>query len=338
MSVIEEAIDDDSLRQSMGSPNSMMEAPQDKSTPRVSVLMTIFNAEAHLKEAIDSIITQAFSDWELIAVDDGSTDQSTEILSTYDDPRVRIFVFPENIGRTPALRYAFERARGEYIAVLDADDVALPERLGREVEFLDNHADVVLVSSWIQIVDERGLIIGTSEPRMNSKELHDSLGWANPTAHSAMMYRSDAASKVGGYPEEFAYAQDRELVVALAQYGKLAIIKEFLCQWRISPKGMTSSRENRLLNAYENLMSWRYALRLLPLSARARSLNRLATARAEIRYGLVLLMDKTDFSGFAQILKGFSRCPMVIWQNGPVRRCFGQKNEIFWWKRRNSPD
>ena len=315
----------------------MITAPRDKVIVRVSVLMTIYNAELHLKEAIDSLLTQTFSDWELIAVDDGSTDRSTKILSAYDDPRVRMFVLPENIGRTPALRYAFEQARGEYIAVLDADDVALPERLGREVEFLDNHAEVVLVSSWTQIIDERGRITATLEPQMSGEDLHDSLGWANPTAHSAVMYRSYAASKVGGYPKEFAYAQDRELVVALAQYGRLAIIKEFLCQWRISPKGLTSSRENRMLNAYENLMSWQRALHSLPLSARARSLNRLVTARAEIRYGLALLMDKTVFSGLWYILKGLFRCPMVIWQNGPVRRCFGQKNEIPWWKRRSSP-
>ena len=317
----------------MGPNSTMAASPQDKIMARVSVLMTIYNAEPHLKEAINSILTQEFSDWELIAVDDGSSDQSTGILWSYDDPRVRVFALPENIGRTPALRYAFEQARGEYIAVLDADDVALPERLLRQVEFLDNHAEVVLVGSWTQVIDETGRITSTLEPPSNSEDLHDCLGWANPIVHSSAMYRSIAASKVGGYPEEFAYAQDMALIRALAQNGRLAMIDDFLCQWRISAKSMTSSGRYRLLIPYEYLALWRYALQSLPLSARARRLNHLATAKAEVRYGFAMLRDKTVFSGLRNILRGLVRCPMLIWYNGPVLRYFGLQNEVYWWKR-----
>ena len=316
----------------------MTPAPQDKIRPRVSVLMTIYNAEPYLKEAIDSILTQKFSDWELIAVDNGSTDQSTEILSTYDDPRVRVFTLPENIGRTPALRYAFEQTRGEYIAVLDADDVALPERLERQVEFLDNHPEVVFVGSWAQGIDETGRITSTLEPPTNSEEVHDCLGWANPMVHSSVMYRSAAASKVGGYPEEFAYAQDIALMQVLAQNGRLAIIDDFLCQWRTSTTSETRSSRNRLLIAYEQLALWRYAVKSLPLSVRARHLNRLVTARAEVRYGLAMLRDKTVFSGLGNILRGLVRCPRLIWQNDRVRRFFGLPEEVYWWKRCSAPD
>ena len=311
----------------------MMAVPQDKITARVSVLMTIYNAEPYLKEAIDSILTQKFSDWELIAVDNGSTDQSTEILSTYDDPRVRVFTLPENTGRTPALRYAFEQARGEYIAVLDADDVALPERLARQVEFLDNHPEVVLVGSWVQGIDETGRITSTLEPPTNSEELHDCLGWANPMVHSSVMYRSAAASKVGGYPEEFAYAQDSALMQKLARHGEFAIIDDFLCQWRASTTGMTRSSKYRLLIPNEQLALYRYALRYFPLSAQARRLNRLVTAKAEVKYGLAMLRDRSVLSGLGKMLRGLVRCPMLIWQNGPVLRYFGLQNEVYWWKR-----
>jgi len=306
--------------------------------PRVSVLMTIYNAEPYLQEATDSILTQKFSDWELIAVDNGSTDQSAETLSAHNDQRVRIFTFPENIGRTPALRYAFEQARGEYIAVLDADDVALPERLGRQVEFLDNHDDVVLVGSWAQGIDETGRITSTLEPPINTEELHDCLGWANPMVHSSVMYRAAAVSEVGGYPEEFAYAQDIALMQVLAQNGKLAIIDNFLCQWRTSLKTMTRSNENRLVIAYEQIALWRYAAKSLPLSALARRLNRLVTARSEVKYGLAMLRGKTVFSGLGNILKGLIRCPMLIWQNDPVRRYFGLPEEVCWWKRCSAPE
>ena len=310
-----------------------MAVPPDKLTPRVSVLMTIYNAEPYLKVAIDSILTQTFSDWELIAVDDGSKDQSTEILSTYDDPRVRVFTLPENIGRTPALRYAFEQAKGEYIAVLDSDDVALPERLARQVEFLDNHPEVVFVGSWAQIIDETGRITSTLEPPTGSEELRDCLGWAIPMVHSSIMYRSAAASKVGGYPEEFAYAQDSALMQKLLRYGGMAAIDDFLCQWRDLATGMTRSSQYRLLIPYEQLALYRYALQFFPLSQRARLLNRLVTAKAEVKYGLAMLRDGTVLSGIGNILKGLVRCPMLIWQNGPVLRHFGLQNEVYWWKR-----
>ena len=306
---------------------------QDKIEPRVSVLMTIYNADPYLKEAIDSILTQKFSDWELIAVDDGSTDQSTEILSTYDDPRVRVFTLPENTGRTPALRYAFEQVRGEYIAVLDADDVALPGRLARQVEFLDNHDEVVIVGSWVQIIDETSRITSTLELPTNSEEIHDCLGWATPMAHSSVMYRSAVASKVGGYPEEFAYAQDLALMQALAKNGRLANIDDFLCQWRVSTKSMTHSGRYRLLIPCEQLKLYRDAVEFLPLSARARRLNHLVTAKAEVKYGFAMLREKTVFAGLGNILRGLVRCPMLIWQNGPVLRYFGLKNEVYWWKR-----
>ena len=311
----------------------MTAAPQDKIRPRVSVLMTIYNAEPYLKEAVDSILTQKFSDWELIAVENGSTDQSKEILSTYDDPRVRVFDFPENIGRTPALRYAFEQARGEYIAILDADDVALREMLERQVEFLDNHDDVVLVGTWTQIIDEAGRIISTLEPPVNSKELHDILGWGTPMSHSAVMYRSVSASKVGGYPSKFVYAQDMALFQELSKIGRLGMIDDFLSQSRTSSKGFTQSSQHRSLIAYEQMELCRMAAQSLPLGQKSRRLNRLVAARAEVHYGLANLRNGSFFSGFQNIFRGFVRCPMLIWRNGPVLRFFGLQDEVYWWKR-----
>ena len=307
----------------------MTVAPQEQIAPRVSVLMTIYNAERYLKKAIDSILTQKFADWELIAVDDGSTDQSTEILLALDDPRVRLFILPENIGRTPALRYAFGQARGEYIAVLDADDIAFQGRLGRQVDFLDNHAEVVFVASWTEIIDEAGRIICTLEPPTNSEDLLDCLGWANPMVHSSAMYRSVAASEVGGYPEEFAYAQDIALVQLLAQHGRLSIIDQVLCQWRTSPQSLTSSRRNRLIIAHEQVKLWQYAAQSLPLSGRARRLNRLSLAKAEVRYGLAMLSGKMILSALGNILRGLVRCPMLIWKNDLVRRYFGLQDEVY---------
>src|SRR3990172_57674 len=138
--------------------------------PMVSVLMTIYNAEPYLRAAIDSLISQTFPDWELIAVENGSTDKSMSVLKDYSDHRVRVFPLEKNIGRTPALRLAFEQARGDYIAVLDADDISAPDRFARQVEFLDQHTDVALVASWAQQIDEHGKVFDVFEPPANQEE------------------------------------------------------------------------------------------------------------------------------------------------------------------------
>jgi len=216
---------------------------------------------------------------------------------------------------------------------LDADDVALPERLARQVEFLDNHAEVVIVGSWTQIIDETGRITSTLEPPINNEELHDCLGWATPMVHSSVMYRSLAASKVGGYPKEFAYAQDIALYQALSKVGRLAIIDDFLCQWRTSSESFTHSSQHRLLIAYEQMALCRFARQSLPLSAQSRRINRLVKARAEVRYGLAMLRNKSFFSGLDNVFRGLLRCPTLIWQNDRVRRYCGLRQEVYWWKR-----
>ena len=189
--------------------------------PCVSVLMTIYNAAPFLRESIDSLMAQSFSNWELIAIENGSKDESSAILAGYKDPRIRVFSFPKNIGRTPALEFAFNQAKGQYIAVLDADDVAYPQRFSRQVEFLDNNPETVLVGSWVKQIDQKGRVFKTWEPPSDSHEPHECLGWIDPIVNSSAMFRRETAVAAGGYPQEYVYAQDFALLLELAQHGKL---------------------------------------------------------------------------------------------------------------------
>jgi glycosyltransferase involved in cell wall biosynthesis len=168
-----------------------------KYVPKVSVLMTVFNAEPYLKEAIDSVIKQNFYDWELIAVENGSTDRSPEILRHYKDERVRQFFLPKNIGRTLALNYALEQAQGEYIAVLDADDVSNPDRFTKQVAYLDQHPETSVVGAWAMHINARGEEVGRFTPPINEHDLYDMVGWMNPFVHSSIMYRGEEAKKLG---------------------------------------------------------------------------------------------------------------------------------------------
>lgn len=303
----------------------MMAQVKHAATPRVSVLMTIYNAEPYLRAAIDSLIAQTFSDWELIAVENGSTDESMSVLKSYSDPRVRVFPLKKNIGRTPALRLAFDQARGDYIAVLDADDISSPDRLARQVEFLDQHPDVALVASWAQHIDEHGKVFDVFEPPANQKELQDSLGWTNPIVHSSAMYQRQLAQEVGGYPANIVWAQDLGLTLALARCAKIAMIADYLCQVRMLAASMTRSRKYQILIANELLLLFKQAADTLQLSSKARRLNRRAMAIAEIKLGIATLRADSFWAGLRMALHGFFTAPSALWGNGPVRRFFGAK-------------
>ena len=272
--------------------------------PRVSVLMTVYNAAPFLRESIGSVQAQSFSDWELVIVDDGSTDASASILAACTDPRIKIFSFARNIGRTPALRYAFDHAAGEYIAVLDADDRSHPARLKRQVEFLDRQQDVVLVGSWAEHIDKRGAVTGTWEPPVKTDALNDLTGWRDPFVHSSVMFRKKEAAAAGGYPEEYVYAQDFALILQLIQKGKAAIIGEHLCQLRMGDGSMTFSGKYRLAIAREELSLMRYAGKILPLSPEGRYLNRRAAAKGEFRYGRALFLQGRLFAGIGGMARG----------------------------------
>lgn len=220
-------------------------------TPRVSVVMSVYNAECHLQRAIDSIQQQSFGDFEFIIVNDGSTDQSREILAEVEcrDTRVRV-LDQHNTGLTIALRAGCQAATGEFIARQDADDWSGPTRLEKLVQLLDASPDVVMASSWASYIDDDGELVEIVERSADPHEatrklLYDKSG---PPAHGTMMFRRDAYAQVGGYRECFYFGQDADLWLRLGMIGKIAYVQEALYDWRISVNGISSA--NSILQAH----------------------------------------------------------------------------------------
>lgn len=251
--------------------------------------MTVRNAAPYLREAIDSVVNQTMTDWELIIVDNGSTDESPAILASYMDARIRKTCLPKDIGRTPALRLAFEQARGEYIAVLDADDRSHPERLAKQVGFLDCHSGDVLVGSWTLDINEAGAVIGKDEPTTDHNALHEWLGWGNPIVHSSAMYRARCAADVGGYPPDLAYAQDFGLWIRLARAGGVAMIDEYLCDRRVRSEGMTAGGQFGVDIARDVIVGLEYARNHLKLDRNGLRRNRKEATIARVKYGVALI-------------------------------------------------
>jgi hypothetical protein len=183
-------------------------------SPRVTVLMSVFNGARYLRLAIDSILMQTFGDFELLIIDDASTDGSAEILRGYADPRIRVLRNEANVGLTRSLNLGLAAAQGDLIARHDADDLSDPSRLALQVAYLDSHPDVALLGSRIGIIDASGRSLGVERTYRASTPIgvRWQLLFGNPLIHSAVMFRRDAIrDELGGYDETMYFNQDFEL-------------------------------------------------------------------------------------------------------------------------------
>ncbi len=200
--------------------------------PRVTVLMAVYNAQAFLRVAIESVLCQTFDDFELRIAYAPSNDASYQIIDEYQDPRICV-VPAAGPGRVSLARNAaLMSALGEYVAVLDADDVAHPDRLETQVVFLDRHPEIDLVGSAFHIIDERGKITGTQTVPVDSLANQWGLLFGNVIGHSTVMYRRGRAIQLGGYDDKVLAGEDYDLWVRFIGQSAIAQISQPLVRWR----------------------------------------------------------------------------------------------------------
>ncbi|MBI4596952.1 MAG: glycosyltransferase [Candidatus Omnitrophica bacterium] len=188
-------------------------------TPRVTVLMTVYNGVPYLREAIDSVLAQTFRDFELLIIDDASTDQSAARIESFGDPRIRLIRNPRNLGQTPSLNLGMAESRGRYIARMDQDDVCLPDRLQQQVACLDARSDVAAVGTWAFLIGPEGRateMVGTRVDEFGTF-LGMTLTFASPIGHPTLVIRRDVLAAFGGYDESFAPCEDYALWCHLAE-------------------------------------------------------------------------------------------------------------------------
>jgi hypothetical protein len=200
--------------------------------PRVSVVMSVFNGEAFLREALESIFRQSFADFEFIIIDDGSTDHSAAIIHDYPDRRI-ILVRQENQGIAAALNRGIELAAGEYIARQDADDISLPERFSTQVQFLDTHPEVALVGTGALLIDSYARPFSKFSPFTRHERLvAELLRGVCPLMHGSVMARREAILNAGAYKPVFGKVQDVELWLRMSLRYRLANLRDLLYQYR----------------------------------------------------------------------------------------------------------
>lgn len=218
-------------------------------SPKVTVLMPVYNGEKYLREAVDSILAQTFRDFEFVIVDDASTDGSREIVISYADPRIVLVSNERNLGLTASLNRGLDIARGEYVARMDSDDVSLPERLERQVAFMDANPDVGACGAWSLDIDHAGNVVGSRE--MPVGEELNNFYWRRSLSHPAAMFRFDREDGPR-YDPAFRYAQDYDLWFRVRARRRLANLPEHLLLYRVHDESITGARgEAQLRSCYE---------------------------------------------------------------------------------------
>jgi glycosyltransferase involved in cell wall biosynthesis len=195
-------------------------------TPEVSVIMSVYNSETTLEAAVDSILGQSFENFEFIIVNDGSSDKTADILKRCEgkDKRVRVLTNETNIGLTRSLNKAISASSGRYIARQDADDLSLPDRMGKQIVFLRDHPEIALLGTSKAVLDGSGKVIGTNPlPELPD---YNRLLKSNCFAHGSVMIRREVLEETGGYNEDFRMSQDYELWLRIAKTRRIANLPE----------------------------------------------------------------------------------------------------------------
>lgn len=208
--------------------------------PLVSVIMPLYNAEAYLKEAIDSILAQTYTNFELIILNDGSSDKSEEICLSYKDSRIRYY-FHKNMGLAGTLNKGLELSTGIYIARQDQDDIAHKDRFEKQVNYLEAHPRVLLLGTWAKVFSDSSDYIKLHNHATLPSILKFDLLFDNPFVHSTVMFRKKDIEQVGPYNTDRSFFEDYELWSRFSQKGDVANLADVLLDYRHHDKGLSKS-------------------------------------------------------------------------------------------------
>jgi len=220
--------------------------------PVISVLLSVFNNEQYIHESICSVLCQTFGDFELIIIDDASTDRTPEILASFDDPRIRIHKNSSNLGLTRSLNIGLELCKGKYIARVDSDDISHPDRFARQVDFFENHPNIGVLGTNYERITSDGTHTGMVCTHRSDWELvHWLLNFENPISHPTVCMRTNLIKQVGGYDEDFRFTQDYDLWGRLAKITFMANLPETLLYYRSGHENQISTTNPHSQKGYE---------------------------------------------------------------------------------------
>ncbi len=210
--------------------------------PLISIILPVYNSSAYLKQALDSVLTQTYSNWELIAIDDASTDHSLNILNSYakKSSKIKVFSHTPNQGIAHTLNKALKHVQGQYVARMDADDIMLPDRLQKQLKYLLKHPKTIIVGGQCQLIDTQDKIIGKKTFPTDHQQIYQLAFIRSPLQHPAVMINTSLLpKKFSWYHSDQVSSEDLDLYFKLFQYGKAANLSDTIIKYRQNPQGLS---------------------------------------------------------------------------------------------------
>ncbi|MGA3402499.1 MAG: glycosyltransferase [Acetobacteraceae bacterium] len=219
-------------------------------TPLVTVVIPAYNAAATIQRAVDSVLAQTFEDYEIVVVDDGSKDTTSEIVAAYDSDKVRLLRLPGNLGQSGATNHGIAAARGEFIAFLDADDEWLPTKLAKQVKVLRDNPAAVMASCGCRFVDAQGGVLREFgiPPAMEKSEVWRRLLVASFVAKPCVVARASVLRDVGPFDTTLVVAEDQDMWIRLSLAGEVEFVREFLTTVHDTPGSLTKVHIDKVEN------------------------------------------------------------------------------------------
>lgn len=237
------------------------------SNPTVSVVIPSYNHEKYIEDTIKSVLNQTFQDFNIIITDDGSSDGTVEKIKKFSDPRIKLFVFKENQGACKALNNCIMNSKGKYIAYVSSDDIWEPEKLEKQVKFLDNNTQIAVVFTKVKIIDENSnpfiekdhfyFSVFDQENRSNEEWLRTFFFQGNCICHPSALFRREVYDEVGLYNEAMANLPDFDMWIRLCLKHNIHILDEKLIKFRIRAGNANASSSGNPRNLIRNRFEWK---------------------------------------------------------------------------------
>ncbi len=289
--------------------------------PLVSILINCFNAENFIESSLLSAINQSYKNIEIIVWDNSSTDNTAMIINRVKDDRVKYFKNSNHVTLGEARVEAIKHLNGEFIAILDADDLAYEDRIAKQLQiFLDNK-EIGLVSGWMNIINNKSKVINSYEPTFSKYNMYEQLCWSNPIVHSSIMYRQSVAHKLKWYSLKITNFQDYHLTLKISLNYKVFNLSNVIGAKRIHESNSIKNNDTYLKQIKDYKLLLRYISFYIPPKKKfLKKMNQNSIKVSNLKIILFELSKNFNFKNIYKIIKFIINNPIVIFHNGYVRK------------------
>ena len=291
--------------------------------PLVSVLMNCYNSSKFISRAIKSVLNQTYINWELIVWDDGSNDDTLEIVKSFRDKRIKLFSQKKNLGLGLSRINAIKKINGTLVSILDSDDFFEKEKIFEQVSIFKKNEKIALCATWAKFFDEHSNIISLFESNLDNNEIKKRLSFLNVLPHSSIMYKKNIAENCGWYSRAYEYSQDYDLSLKLIKKNEFYLIKKNLTNITQPLESMTNSLKYQLLRINENLDILKNNINNNHLSLEEK--NMLANIIEIQNIKIIFLEKKNIFVKLIKILKIFLKNPLIFFKYHKIKQLSEKK-------------